>query len=235
MSAPLAGKFQDHYSILGVDPKANSDAIQAAYQRAAEKYHPSNPETGDQDKFDSVNLAFETLCDPGLRAEFDKIKGLDQDEGGPGFSGLAFFKGLGQQSALRTAVLSVLYERRQKHPSKPSLSMRRLDSVLTVANDELTFALWYLKQKSLVASDDKSNLQITVEGMDYLEARRPAPEIVMPFIKPAGEAETPAAPPQPQPAPASHDESSTPSPKTAEQPAENESVLKVLSRALARR
>jgi hypothetical protein len=49
----------------------------------------------------------------------------------------------------------------------------------------LNSALWYLKQRGLAASDDKSSLQITVDGMDFLETAKPLPEDVMPFIKPA--------------------------------------------------
>jgi hypothetical protein len=43
-----------------------------------------------------------------------------------------------------------------------------------------------LKQRSLVTSDDKSNLLITVEGMDYLETNPPTPETIMPLVKAAG-------------------------------------------------
>ena len=183
MSAPLAGKFQDHYVILGVEPRANLEAIQAAYQKAVEKYHPDNLETGSEEKFDAVNQAYETLCDPQLRAEFDKLKGIDKDDGEPTFSGVPFFASLGRQHGLRTAILSVLYDRRQKKPFRPSLSMRHLDNILIATEEELNFAIWYLKQKGLVESDDKSNLQIAVSGMDYLESKRPAPEVVMPYVK----------------------------------------------------
>jgi hypothetical protein len=47
MSSPLAGKFQDHYLILNVEPKSDSEAIQAAYTKLAQKFHPNNLETGD--------------------------------------------------------------------------------------------------------------------------------------------------------------------------------------------
>lgn len=46
MSAPLAGKFQDHYTILGVDPKATLEAIQTAYARLERKYNVNTPESG---------------------------------------------------------------------------------------------------------------------------------------------------------------------------------------------
>jgi hypothetical protein len=57
--------------------------------------------------------------------------------------------------------------------------------MLDVTNDELTFALWYLKQRGFVAADDKSSLAITIDGMDYLENHWPTAEGVLPYIKAA--------------------------------------------------
>ena len=64
--------------------------------------------------------------------------------------------------------------------------MRQVENMLESTPEGLNFALWYLKQRNMVASDDKSNLQITVDGMDYLEKNPPTPEMVMPLIKAAG-------------------------------------------------
>ena len=83
MSSGAAGKFQDHYILLGIETNADSDTIQAAYSRLAQKFHPSNPETGDKTKFDAVNQAYEVLADPTLRAAFDKVKGVDHEAGNP--------------------------------------------------------------------------------------------------------------------------------------------------------
>jgi hypothetical protein len=51
--------------------------------------------------------------------------------------------------------------------------------------DELFFVLWYAKQRGWVSSDDKSNLLITVQGMDYLDSNPPSAAQVLPHIKPA--------------------------------------------------
>ena len=186
MSAPLAGKFQDHYKVLEIDPKANLDTIHQAYGKLAEKYHPRNATTGDQAKFDAINLAYEVLCDSGLRHEFDKLKSGGEEKSEFKFSGLDFFEALGRETALRTALLCLLYDRRRLKPFTPGLSMRMVESILECTSEGLNFALWYMKQRNMVASDDKSNLQITVEGMDYLETNPPPPETEMPMIKPAG-------------------------------------------------
>jgi hypothetical protein len=64
--------------------------------------------------------------------------------------------------------------------------MRRIENILETTAEGLNFALWYLKQRNLVTSDDKSNLLITVEGMDYLETNPPTPQTVMPLIRAIG-------------------------------------------------
>lgn len=211
MSAPLAGKFHDHYAVLGLDPNADSETIQRAYSKLAQKYNPKTSATGDAEMFAAVNAAYETLADPELRAVFDKLKGISRGDSGPAFSGAAFFEALGREAIRRTAILCVLYDRRLTHPTAPSLSMRHLEVIVEATAAELSSAMWYLKQRGFVASDDKSSLQITVDGMDFLESRRPSAEEVMPFIRQATKAESHGA-----------DKEQT------------ESVLKTLNRALAR-
>jgi hypothetical protein len=184
MSSSVAGKFQDHYALLAIEPTADSETIQAAYAKLAQKYHPDNTETGDKTKFDAANQAYEVLSDPGLRAAFDQVKGVDREGGKPKFTGAEFFEALEQSAGLRAAILCILYDRRRVKSFKPSLSMRHLDAMVHVTGEALNFALWYLKKRSFVIYDDKSAMEITVEGMDFLEQNRPSPELVMPFIRP---------------------------------------------------
>jgi curved DNA-binding protein CbpA len=227
MSSGPAGKFQDHYIVLNVDPHADSETIQNAYSNLAKKYHPQTPETGNKEKFDQINQAFEVLSDPALRASFDKIKGVDTEVGGPKFSGTEFFDALGQGAWLRAAVLCLLYDRMRVKSFKPSLSMRNLENMLRVKGEDLNFALFYLKKRGLVVNDDKSALAITVDGMDYLEANRPDEAEVMKIIR----VEAIASPPAPS--------LEKPAPKPAiEKPAAAETsvpVLSALNRALQRR
>jgi len=228
MSAPLAGKFQDHYEVLGVEPRADLEDIQRAYAMLAQEYHPKTPITGNKEKFDAVNLAYEVLSDPTLRNEFDKVKGVTiEDDGAPKFSGVNFFPALARDFAIRSALLCVLYDRRRTKPFRPSLSVRHIEAIVAASGDELTLALWYLKQRGLAASDDKSSIQITVEGMDFLEVNMPAPELVMPFIKLV--AQTAAEPAQPAPAQEEPIERS-PEPK----PVAQESLRNMLNRNIAR-
>jgi hypothetical protein len=84
--------------------------------------------------------------------------------------------------------------------------MRDVETLMDATINELTVALWYLKTRNLVMSDDKSSLQVTQDGIDYLERNNPTAESVMAMIRPAGIAGAPApeseAPPPPTPAPA---------------------------------
>jgi hypothetical protein len=177
MSGAAAGKFQDHYSVLGVAPNADLETVRAAYEKLIEKF------AGDESKVEALKQAYEVLSDADLRAAFDKVKGVDIEVGGPKFSGAEFFQALEQSAGLRAAVLSILYDRRRVKSFKPSLSMRHMDAMVNVSGEALNFALWYLKKRGFVTYDDKSSLEITVEGMDFLEQNRPVPEIVMRFIK----------------------------------------------------
>ncbi len=185
MSSASAGKFQDHYEVLGVEHKAQAEAIQIAYSRLADKYNPRTGAVPDAEKFESVTLAYEVLSDPELRTDFDKLKGIGEEDK-PKFSGRPFFEAYRRDSHLRVGLLCVLYDRRRSKPFTPALSMRHLEAIFNASTQELNFALWYLKQRELVLADDKSSLQITVSGMDYLEANPPSPELVIPMIKVAG-------------------------------------------------
>jgi hypothetical protein len=182
MSVPAAGKFQDHYAVLEINPNATREQVEAARERLCRRYDPYEGEEPDEEKFEAVRLAAEVLSDPGLRREFDKLKGIAKEEP-PKFSGAAFFEALARPSGLRSAVLCVLYDRRRLHPFTPAVPMRQMLSMLHASEEEINFALWYLKQRNLVVYDDKTNLMITADGLDFLENQRPSPEVVMQFIR----------------------------------------------------
>jgi curved DNA-binding protein CbpA len=198
MSPSPAGKFQDHYTILGVDAGVETEVIQRAYARLLEKYGPENIDTRDDERLAVINTAYETLSDPELRKAFDARVGTTGDSARPKFSGVEFFDGLGREVALRMTLLCVFYDRRRTKPLTPSLSMRHVEGILEAPPEALNFALWYLKQRGFVANDDRSSIVITVEGMDFLEAHPPTPESVMAFIKPAAISGR-QLPPKPEP------------------------------------
>lgn len=180
-----AVKFQDHYNVLGVDRKANSDAIHQAYSALAAKFHPRNAATRDQAKYEAVTLAYEVLSDPAAREAFNSMLPKEDKAEETHFGGKAFFTSLESETARRSTILSILYDRRRQNPAVPGLSLRNMEAMIAFTSDELLFSLWYLKQRGLAVADDKSNLMITADGMDYLERNQPDPQQVLAMVKPA--------------------------------------------------
>ena len=68
-------QFKDYYSVLGVEPNAGEAEIKSAYRRLARKYHPDvSKEAGAEEKFKSVNEAYEALRDPERRRAYDQLR-----------------------------------------------------------------------------------------------------------------------------------------------------------------
>ena len=76
---------KDYYAILGVDPKADAEAIKKAYRKLAKQYHPDanqgNPRASE--RFKEVGEANSVLSDPRKRAKYDQMRKL----GAFGFGG----------------------------------------------------------------------------------------------------------------------------------------------------
>jgi len=183
MSAPLAGKFQDHYKILGLEPDANSEAILAVYSTLAAMYHPRNSETANKEKYDAVTLAYEVLSDPSTRKIFDSVRSSHDKESVVEFDATQFFDLLAKERLRRQCLLCLLYDRRRVKPFTPVLSLRQVESIMEISADELQFSTWYLKQTGLISSDDKGNLMISVRGMDYLEENQPDAQSILALLR----------------------------------------------------
>lgn len=68
-------EFKDYYKTLGVEPGASDADIKAAYRRLARKYHPDvSKEAGAEERFKSINEAYEVLKDPGKRNAYEQLR-----------------------------------------------------------------------------------------------------------------------------------------------------------------
>lgn len=90
---------RDYYEVLGLARGASDDDIKKAYRKLAKQYHPDlNP--GDataEEKFKSVNEAYEVLSDKDKKARYDQFghAGIDPSYGGGGAGGFGGFSGGG--------------------------------------------------------------------------------------------------------------------------------------------
>ena len=88
------------YTVLGVEPEATDEELQAAYRRLARRLHPDR-NGGDTERFQAVQGAYETLADPAKRMVYDRF----------GQTGLGFldqFAGDGDDGGARAQQVAIV-------------------------------------------------------------------------------------------------------------------------------
>lgn len=188
MASSPAGKFSSPYAVFGIERTANNEQIHKRYQELIKQFHPQKGLTPDAEQFKAVNEAYEVLTDPFSRKTLDDMLDGPAKDTATDFEAEVFFASLPHQIGRRNTILAVLYDRRRQKPMRPGVSFRDLELMLGWTPDELELTLWYLKQRELVTADDKSNLLVTANGMDYMENHTPRLEDVMRYIKKKQEA-----------------------------------------------
>lgn len=161
----------DHYEVLQISKNADQDTVQRVFRLLAQRYHPDNPETGNQEQFRKIHEAYLVLSDAEKRAQYDIFHETFQRErwqfvaaGPPADNDFAL------EQHLRFVVLEILYSQRRSDADRPSLSNLDLSRLTGRPREHLEFTIWYLIQKDLVARNDQSSLTITAAGIDYVES-----------------------------------------------------------------
>ena len=171
---PSDPEFIDYYELLQISPNAELETIQRVYKMLATRYHPDNPETGDDDRFIALTHAFETLSDPPRRESYDALYQENKVHPISLFVTKDFSLGLDGESNRRMGILCLLYRQRRSDADNPGVSILELESMMSCAREHLIFTLWYLKEQSCIRQDDYSDYVITGTGVDYVETHLPA-------------------------------------------------------------
>ena len=161
---------EDYYEILQISPNADPETIHRVYRLLAQRYHPDNSESGNDQRFRQVVEAYKVLGNPEERARYDIVhSGLRQQRWRLIASNAQAENDIDSEQLIRLAVLELLYTRRRTELEKPGLSLLDLEALTGRPREHLEFTLWYLVQKKLVTRSDGFVLVITVEGVDYVE------------------------------------------------------------------
>jgi hypothetical protein len=165
----------DHYEVLQVSSRADSDTIQRVFRHLAKRYHPDNPDSGDAARFKQLLESFEVLSDPERRARFDVVHTERIERRWRVFDQAAAKDEIQVDRRMRTAILSVLYTARRNDAERPGLGEVDLERLLGCPESHLRFHVWYLRENGLIQRTERGTLAITATGVDVvLEAGGPA-------------------------------------------------------------
>jgi curved DNA-binding protein len=163
-------EIQDYYEILQISPNAEPETVHRVYRLLAQRFHPDNTESGDEDRFRQLSEAYQVLGDSEKRAQYDIVHAnLKQgrwrlisanQQAGDDFE---------SEQLARLMVLELLYIRRRTDFSDPGLSLFDLESLTGRAREHLQFTIWFLTQKKYVTRADDGVVTITADGVEYLE------------------------------------------------------------------
>jgi curved DNA-binding protein CbpA len=161
---------QDHYEVLQISKNADSDTIQRVFRLLARRFHPDNPETGNESRFREIHEAYLVLSDPEKRAAYDvRHETLRQERWRFVQTGPTTDNDFALEQHVRWLVLEILYSRRRTEPERTGVSNLELSQLLGRPREHMEFTVWYLIHKGFVARGEGSSLNITVDGVDFLE------------------------------------------------------------------
>src|SRR5215467_12727902 len=165
-------EIPDYYEFLQVSPHAEPETIHRVYRFLATRFHPDNPETGDDEKFFLLTQAYAVLSSPERRAEYDAMRKREAVPPVPLSSTVDFMDSTKGELNRRLAVLSVLYFQRRANPYSPEVSFLEIEERLGFPREYLEFTVWYLRSKGFVTRSDNSDFTLTAEGVDFVETQR---------------------------------------------------------------
>ncbi|BDC52481.1 hypothetical protein F183_A47960 [Bryobacterales bacterium F-183] len=174
-AAPDDGSVEaDYYELLQINPKADVETIHRVYRLQAQRFHPDNKETGDEQMFRLLTKGYQTLTDPEQRAAYDLRLTKIQQRRWKIFEKPVQVMGVEGERRKRQGILGMLYNKCIQEPRTPELTMHEFETMLGVPKEHLEFNFWYLREAGFVTRSDNGRFTITIKGVDYFEEQSTA-------------------------------------------------------------
>lgn len=165
--------FIDYYETLQLSSNADIDTIERVFRHLAKKFHPDNTQSADNDRFQLILNAYQTLTNPENRAGYDikyqeywNHKWSLTSEASAGTA-------IGDDLEIRESLLSLLYIQRRRNMKDPGIGEYEVARLLCKPMELVEFHVWYLKAKGWVERTDSGQLAISALGVDEVEKKRP--------------------------------------------------------------
>ena len=159
----------DYYEVLQVSRLADTDTIHRIFHVLAQRYHPDNSETGNEDKFRQVAEAHAVLCDTQKRAAYDVRLAADDKIRFKIFDSLQSTQGVQAEIRKRQGILRLLYSKRLTDPYQPAMRGRDFAEMLGCPIEHLEFSLWFLRENNWIIRSDNNRYEITWHGVEAFE------------------------------------------------------------------
>jgi curved DNA-binding protein len=173
---PLEESSADFYETLQLSPNADPDTIHRVFRLMAERYHPENPQSGNQEKFDEIVKAYGVLSDPIRRASYDVKYSAVSRARWRIFDPDRALEGAALEIQKRRAVMALLYSKRVHLPHQPGMSLTELEDLLGLPREQLEFSLWFLHAQGLATRSETGRYAITPAGV--LQAEMPGEGLI---------------------------------------------------------
>jgi hypothetical protein len=162
----------DYYETLQVSRSADTDTIRRVFHVLAQRYHPDNTETGNEEKFRHVVEAHAVLSDPVKRAAFDVQLAAQDKTRYRIFDSLESTEGVQAEIRKRQGILRLLYAKRLTEPLDPGMRGRDFAEMLACPSEHLEFSLWFLREQRYISRTDSNRYEITWQGVEAFEAEQ---------------------------------------------------------------
>jgi hypothetical protein len=191
----MSGEINDYYEILSIARNADEAIIRAAYHVLAKRYHPdlaTGSKAESTEKFQLLTTAYETLCDPLRRAQYDEQRSRRQSQmHGAGLEADNFYMHRSHPSDGQTAEARQAQTKRAersgfakpgnarstKAPNKKNRSILAGGIVAVVVLIGIIDALWYDVDTPLRAATSAQDAHMDTPLPTGFKARRsPAQE-----------------------------------------------------------